>query len=106
MVWLTGNHWKYGLLCQVVGLEKGDLCINTHQSQKEYSSAGMFSVDLRTCHVFALLVTQFFSFSNQAIHPREYTFASGGGDNIKKWALPDGDFMKNLSGRFSVCWHY
>ena len=43
--------------------------------------------------------------SNQAIHPREYTFASGGGDNIKKWALPDGDFMKNLSGTLQYCFH-
>ena len=34
---------------------------------------------------------------------------SGGADNIKKWACPDGDFMKNFSGVFCawcfVCAH-
>ena len=27
---------------------------------------------------------------------------SGGGDNIKKWACPDGDFMKNFSGHNTI----
>ncbi|GAA5827410.1 hypothetical protein JCM11251_003798 [Rhodosporidiobolus azoricus] len=35
-----------------------------------------------------------------AIHPTEYSFASAsaGGNNIKKWACPRGDFVLNFSG--------
>lgn len=32
-------------------------------------------------------------------HPRENSFASASADNIKTWALPDGSFMRNLSGQ-------
>lgn len=32
-----------------------------------------------------------------ARHPREFSFASASADNIKTWALPDGNFMRNLS---------
>lgn len=32
-------------------------------------------------------------------HPREFSFASASADNIKTWALPDGIFMRNLSGQ-------
>ena len=31
-----------------------------------------------------------------AQHPREYAFASGGADNIKKFSLPDGEFLHNM----------
>lgn len=31
-------------------------------------------------------------------HPREFSFASASADNIKTWGLPDGTFMRNLSG--------
>lgn len=31
-------------------------------------------------------------------HPREFSFASASADNIKTWALPDGTFVRNLSG--------
>lgn len=35
-----------------------------------------------------------------AIHPTEFSFASGstGGNNIKKWKCPDGTFVHNFSG--------
>ncbi|KAL6054778.1 Pleiotropic regulator 1 [Balamuthia mandrillaris] len=36
------------------------------------------------------------------MHPSEYTFASGSADNIKKWKLPDGDFLHNLSGHNTI----
>ena len=29
-------------------------------------------------------------------HAKEYTFASGSSDNIKKWQLPEGRFMQNV----------
>ena len=34
-----------------------------------------------------------------ALHPTQYTFASGAPDNIKQWKFPDGNFMQNLSGK-------
>jgi WD40 repeat protein len=37
-------------------------------------------------------------------HPEEYTFASAAADNIKKWKLPEAQFIANLSGTF-FCSH-
>ncbi|GFS06269.1 pre-mRNA-splicing factor prp46 [Elysia marginata] len=37
-----------------------------------------------------------------AIHPVQYSFASGSPDNIKQWKFPDGNFMQNLSGHNSI----
>ncbi|EFI27834.1 pre-mRNA-splicing factor PRP46 [Coprinopsis cinerea okayama7 len=39
-----------------------------------------------------------------AIHPTEYSFASGsaGGNNIKKWKCPEGAFVFNFSGHNSI----
>ena len=37
-----------------------------------------------------------------AAHAREFSFVSGAADNIKKWALPDGVFVSNLSGHNSI----
>ncbi|CAK5263270.1 unnamed protein product [Mycena citricolor] len=39
-----------------------------------------------------------------AIHPTEYSFASGsaGGNNIKKWKCPDGNFVFNFSGHNAI----
>lgn len=39
-----------------------------------------------------------------AIHPTEYSFASGsaGGNNIKKWKCPEGAFVFNFSGHDAI----
>ena len=39
-----------------------------------------------------------------AIHPTEYSFASGsaGGNNIKKWKCPEGAFVFNFSGHNAI----
>ena len=37
-----------------------------------------------------------------ALHPREFTFASGAPDNIKQWYLPDGKFIQNCSGHNAI----
>ena len=39
-----------------------------------------------------------------AIHPTEYSFASGsaGGNNIKKWMCPEGTFVFNFSGHNAI----
>ena len=38
------------------------------------------------------------------IHPTEFSFASGsaGGNNIKKWKCPDGNFVFNFSGHNAI----
>lgn len=35
-------------------------------------------------------------------HPKEFTFASGGADNVKKWLFPKGKLLKNLSGHNAI----
>ena len=39
-----------------------------------------------------------------AIHPTEFSFASGsaGGNNIKKWKFPEGSFVHNFSGHDAI----
>ncbi|KAG8758121.1 pre-mRNA-splicing factor prp46 [Serendipita sp. 396] len=39
-----------------------------------------------------------------AIHPQEYSFATGsaGGNNIKKWKCPEGAFVHNFSGHNAI----
>lgn len=37
-----------------------------------------------------------------ALHPTEFSFASASIDNIKTWAFPHGEFMRNLSGHTSL----
>ncbi len=39
-----------------------------------------------------------------AIHPTEFSFASGsaGGNNIKKWKCPEGIFVHNFSGHDAI----
>lgn len=36
------------------------------------------------------------------IHPSEFTFGSGSADNLKKWKLPEGNFLQNLSGHNTI----
>jgi len=35
-------------------------------------------------------------------HPKEYAFASGAADNVKKWLFPKGKLLKNMSGHNSI----
>eukprot|EP00054_Salpingoeca_dolichothecata_P026946 m.194844 g.194844 ORF g.194844 m.194844 type:complete len:467 (-) comp25814_c0_seq2:92-1492(-) len=42
------------------------------------------------------------SIRSLAMHPKEYTFASGAPDNIKQWYLPSGKFIQNLAGHNSL----
>ncbi|XP_064607548.1 pleiotropic regulator 1-like [Liolophura sinensis] len=37
-----------------------------------------------------------------ALHPTQYTFATGSPDNIKQWKFPDGNFIQNLSGHNAI----
>ena len=42
------------------------------------------------------------SVRTMALHPTEYTFASGSPDNIKEWKLPEGKFIQNCSGHNAI----
>lgn len=37
-----------------------------------------------------------------AVHPKEFTFASGAADNIKIFKCPEGTFLRNLSGHNTI----
>ncbi|RGB34314.1 WD40-repeat-containing domain protein [Rhizophagus diaphanus] len=37
-----------------------------------------------------------------AIHPAEFTFASGSADNIKQWKCPEGTFMQNFENHRAI----
>ncbi|ORY01382.1 pleiotropic regulator 1-like protein [Basidiobolus meristosporus CBS 931.73] len=37
-----------------------------------------------------------------ALHPDEFTFASGSSDNIKQWKCPEGSFIQNFEGHRSI----
>lgn len=36
------------------------------------------------------------------LHPSEFTFGSASADNLKKWQLPQGNFLQNLSGHNTI----
>ncbi|KAG2428792.1 hypothetical protein HXX76_011492 [Chlamydomonas incerta] len=52
--------------------------------------------DLRKGKASAVLTHHKKSIRALAMHPHEFAFASASAENIKKWALPDGDFLHNM----------
>ncbi|KAG2495473.1 hypothetical protein HYH03_006418 [Edaphochlamys debaryana] len=52
--------------------------------------------DLRKAKASAVLTHHKKSIRALAMHPHEFAFASASAENIKKWALPDGDFLHNM----------
>jgi len=36
------------------------------------------------------------------VHPTEFSFMSGSADNLKKWKLPEGNFLQNFSGHNTI----
>lgn len=52
--------------------------------------------DLRHGKASAVLTHHKKSIRALAMHPSEFAFASASAENIKKWALPDGDFLHNM----------
>eukprot|EP01083_Nonionella_stella_P157545 511567_1 len=51
--------------------------------------------DLRTGKTKTILTHHKKSIRSVVMHPTEYTFASGGADNIKIWKCPNSDFLRN-----------
>eukprot|EP01112_Ceratiomyxa_fruticulosa_P018793 TRINITY_DN6061_c0_g1_i2.p1 TRINITY_DN6061_c0_g1~~TRINITY_DN6061_c0_g1_i2.p1 ORF type:complete len:553 (+),score=111.07 TRINITY_DN6061_c0_g1_i2:85-1659(+) len=58
--------------------------------------------DLTTGKTMATLTNHKKSVRGLVMHPSEFTFASGAPDNIKQWKLPNGNFIKNLSGHNAI----
>ncbi|GLI63421.1 hypothetical protein VaNZ11_006389 [Volvox africanus] len=52
--------------------------------------------DLRKGKASAVLTHHKKSIRALALHPQDFAFASASAENIKKWALPDGDFLHNM----------
>lgn len=52
--------------------------------------------DLRTGKTLSTLTYHKKSVRALAAHPTEHTFASGAADNIKKFRLPEGEFLHNM----------
>lgn len=42
------------------------------------------------------------SVRSTVLHPTEFAFVSGAGDNLKKWAFPHGQFIHNFSGHNTI----
>jgi len=58
--------------------------------------------DLATGKCMTTLTNHKKSVRGLVLHPKEFTFASGAPDNIKQWKLPEGSFIKNLSGHNAI----
>ncbi|KAJ4460643.1 putative Pre-mRNA-splicing factor prp5 [Paratrimastix pyriformis] len=58
--------------------------------------------DLRTGTPSSILTHHKKSIRALALHPTEFSFASGAADNIKKWRFPEGRFISNLSGHNAI----
>jgi pleiotropic regulator 1 len=58
--------------------------------------------DLAAGKVLSTLTNHKKGVRSMAMHPREYTFASASADNVKKWRLPRGDFLHNLTGHNTI----
>jgi pleiotropic regulator 1 len=58
--------------------------------------------DLATGKVQAQLTHHKKAIRAVMVHPTEYSFASAGADNIKKWKCPDARFMLNFTGHHAI----
>ncbi|KAJ2989485.1 hypothetical protein NUW54_g8769 [Trametes sanguinea] len=67
------------------------------------ASSGLASINL-SIRTMAVWSHHKKSVRSLAIHPTEYSFASGsaGGNNIKKWKCPEGAFVFNFSGHNAI----
>jgi len=58
--------------------------------------------DLTSGKCSAVLTNHKKSVRALCLHPSEYTWASGGADNIKVWKGPDGSFLRNITGHNAI----
>ncbi|GAM17090.1 hypothetical protein SAMD00019534_002650, partial [Acytostelium subglobosum LB1] len=58
--------------------------------------------DLATGGTAVTLTNHKKSVRAMVMHEKEFSFASGSADNLKQWKLPEGQFIKNLSGHNAI----
>lgn len=101
----TCRVWDIRTKVQAMALSTGDSCqsILMQGSDPQLitgSADGSLRLwDLRTGKTFATVNMHRKGIRALAMHPTEYNFASGAADNIKKWALPRGEFLFNFLER-------
>ncbi len=101
----TCRVWDIRTRVQAMALSTGDSCqsILMQGSDPQLitgSVDGSLKLwDLRTGKTFATINMHRKGIRALAMHPTEYNFASGAADNIKKWALPRGEFLFNFLER-------
>ncbi|GAA5926747.1 WD40 repeat domain-containing protein [Sporobolomyces koalae] len=82
--------------------------VKTQESDPQVITASMDSTvrlwDLAAGKTMTTLTHHHKSVRSLAVHPTEYSFASAssGGNNIKKWACPQGTFVHNFSGHDAI----
>ena len=101
----TCRVWDIRTKVQAMALSTGDSCqsILMQGSDPQLitgSADGSLRLwDLRTGKTFATINMHRKGIRALAMHPTEYNFASAAADNIKKWALPRGEFLFNFLER-------
>ncbi|KAK4050622.1 pre-mRNA-splicing factor prp46 [Microbotryomycetes sp. JL201] len=82
--------------------------VKTQDSDPQVITASMDSTvrlwDLAAGKTMTTLTHHHKSVRSLTIHPTEYSFATGsaGGNNIKKWACPNGTFVHNFAGHDAI----
>jgi len=96
-------------MIHVLGGHTGTIAdVKCQESDPQVITASMDSTirlwDLAAGKTLAQLTHHKKSVRSLAIHPTEFSFASGsaGGNNIKKWKCPEGIFVHNFSGHDAI----
>ena len=101
----TCRVWDIRTKVQAMALDTGDACHSLvmqgidPQLITGAANGSMKLWDLRNGKSFATINMHRKGVRALAMHPTEYTFASGAADNIKKWSLPRGEFLFNFLER-------
>ncbi|EPS42845.1 hypothetical protein H072_3175 [Dactylellina haptotyla CBS 200.50] len=80
--------------------------VRTQEADPQIITGSMDSTirlwDLAASKTMAVLTHHKKAVRTLAIHPKEFTFASGSADNIKQWKCPEGAFMQNFEGNKGI----
>jgi WD40 repeat protein len=93
-----GHHGQHGLHCPVS--ESNIRSVSLPQPDATRDKA----IRLAAGKTMVMLTHHKKSVRAVAIHPTEYSFATGsaGGNNIKKWKCPEGAFVSNFGGHNAI----
>ncbi|KAF3939411.1 Beta-TrCP [Dactylella cylindrospora] len=80
--------------------------VRTQEADPQIITGSMDSTirlwDLAAGKAMAVLTHHKKAVRGLAVHPKEFTFASGSADNIKQWKCPEGAFMQNFEGNRGI----